>query len=125
MRNSRSTETNDNTIIKLTMNISKTFTTISMRVLSAICLFFTVFIILSLLHFDNNVHYYIKLILATSLIIVTYGLWTLRKWSLYLYVASTLVFQIFSLATHTWNPALLIWPFIFIVTIIINYKNLK
>lgn len=107
------------------MNISKTFTIISMRVLVAICLFFTVLIILSLLHFDNNVSYYIKLILATSLIVLIYGLWTLRKWSLFLYIASTLVFQIFSFMTHTWNPALLIWPFIIIVTIIINYKNLK
>lgn len=107
------------------MNISKTFTTISMRILAAICLFFTVFIILSLLHFDNNVHYYIKVILATSLVVIVYGLWTLRKWSLFLYIMSTLVFQIFSFATHTWNPTLLIWPFIFIVTMVINYKNLK
>lgn len=107
------------------MNISKTFTTISMRVLSVICLYFTFFIIVSLLKFDNNIHYYIKVILATSLVFIIYGLWTLKKWALFLYLATSIIFQIFSLATHTWYIGLLIWPFITITTMIINYKNLK
>jgi hypothetical protein len=107
------------------MKVSKTFTTISMRILAAICLYFTVFIILSLLKFDNNIHYYIKVTLATSLVFIIYGLWTLKKWTLFLYIATSIVFQIFSLATHTWYIGLLIWPFINITTMIINYKNLK
>lgn len=107
------------------MNISKTFTTISMRILSAICLYFTVFIILRLLKFDNNIQYYIKVILATSLVFIIYGLWTLKKWTLFLYIAISIVFQIFTLMAHTWHLGLLIWPFVIITTMIINYKNLN
>lgn len=107
------------------MNISKAFTKISLRILSIICLIFAIAIFLNLLRIENNANLLVSLILATSLLATVYGLWTLKKWALYIYLISVVTFQIYSLSTNSWTPILIMWPVIIISTILLNFKNLN
>ncbi|MBU0981061.1 hypothetical protein KKC94_00025 [Patescibacteria group bacterium] len=55
-------------------------------------------------------------------IIVTVGLWQMKKWSVILYVSMFGVSQIMMLSTGIWNAFALILPGIFIAVIASQYK---
>jgi len=104
--------------------MTKKFTKICIRILSVISLIFAFIYINSLFHINKGTIFYVNLLLGITTFIIAYGLWYLKRWTLYLYFLTSLSFHIFSLINDSWEPTLLIWPITYIFLISINYKNL-
>jgi len=105
--------------------MTKKFTLISMRFLSVLFLLFTLLDIFILFHFENGNKFYITLPLSIISLVIIYGIWRLKRWTLFLYLLTCLSFQVYNVIIHSWKPTLLILPIIYISIISINYKNLN
>ncbi len=68
--------------------------------------------------------WYPPLLMISTIIglVVTYGLWTMKKWSVILYATMFGINQVMMIVTGTWNIAALILPGIFIAVILTQYK---
>ncbi len=81
-----------NNLIMKTLDISLKTSTIILRVLSALILLFVVIEVFHL--FDSSVEkkipFYYVLIVAISYTISAIGIWNLRKWSVFLYLITSL-----------------------------------
>ncbi|MCO4292023.1 hypothetical protein NF867_03995 [Solitalea sp. MAHUQ-68] len=116
--------------------MTKTFTLISTRLTG---LFILIFAFLSLnhiihlngpqfkpLYYENKtLELTFTVILLASLLAQVYGLWHLMKWSLWLYILTTVGLHIQAIFIETWEPKILIAPVIIIALLSFNYKNLK
>jgi uncharacterized membrane protein (DUF2068 family) len=96
-----------------------------MRFLSGLLLLFTVLDTFILFRFENGSKFYITLTLSIISLVIIYGLWRLKRWTLFIYLLTCLSFQIYSTIVHSWKPTLLILPIIYISIFSINYKNLN
>ena len=53
------------------------------------------------------------------------GLWKMRRWGMYPYVAFFLINQVILLLTHLWNIGSLIIPLVVILIMASSYKEMK
>lgn len=71
--------------------------------------------------------WYPPLLMASACIgaIALLGLWTMRKWAVYLYTAMTAINQAVLLYMHAWNPLVLIVPGTIVVVMFIYIKQMR
>jgi len=77
--------------------------------------------------FFKNTTYEIlfTLVFIISGSIQVYGFWKLKKWSLLLYIVTSIIYNLFYLISNAWGPIKIIAPIIIIVYVLLNYKNLE
>jgi hypothetical protein len=62
---------------------------------------------------------------AVGGMICFFGIWMMRKWGVYAYIALTVTVQIVLLATRLWTPPALILPLVFIVVLSIYLPRMR
>jgi hypothetical protein len=71
--------------------------------------------------------WYTPFLLASSVVGIAcmIGLWTMKKWAVYVYTAMTLVGQIVMLSTGLWTPMSIIVPAIVIAIMFANLGKMR
>lgn len=114
------------TSTEITPPIKRPVAIIIICVIGFIGLLFAVPLILSQAARDVGAWYPAYLAANTAIGAVSFiGLWTMRKWAVYLYTAMGALNQIVLFSMHVWNPLALIIPAIVIIVMFIYVKQMR